>query len=157
MPTGLKKSFWKEELDKSVYIKELYCLKNICPRNYLMEKQPNQLILKFLILGIITGIIVIWVFIGKLIDKHKAQWRKILCSANIKHTFRKSNAGISKKFISLEMSYSKCVYCSRFKVNHQLPVPNSYIRELLKQKSIYELTAYKKFVIIEKINWPTIC
>jgi len=85
----------------------------------------------------------------------KDKWRVIQCKYNLKHTYRKSNAGISKKLTSLDMSYSKCVYCSRFKINHQLPVPDSYIRELLKQKRIYDLTAYKRFVMIEKLNWPT--
>jgi len=82
----------------------------------------------------------------------KDKWRVIQCKYNLKHTYRKSNAGISEKLTSLDMSYSKCVYCNRFKVNHQLPVPDSYIRELLKQKRIYDLTAYKRFVMIEKVN-----
>jgi hypothetical protein len=120
-----------------------------------MEKQPNQLILKFLTLGIIAGIIVIWVYVIHLMDKYKTQWRKILCQSNFRHTYRKSNAGISKKFISLDMSYSKCVYCNRFKVNHQLPVPDSYVRELLKQKRIYDLTSCQRFVLVEKVNCLT--
>lgn len=90
-----------------------------------------------------------------LVEKFKEKWRIFKCKINLKHTYRKSNAGISKKFTSLDMSYSKCVYCNRFKVNHQLPVPDSYIRELLKQKRIHDLGAYPRFVLIEKINCLT--
>ena len=106
---------------------------------------------KYLLLGMITVII----FIKNLKNKINMKWRKILCWLNIKHTYIKCNDGISRKFTSLGMSYGNCAYCNRFLIEHKLSIPESYKKELLRQKRRYELTAYEKFVMIEKKNYPT--
>lgn len=69
-----------------------------------------------------------------------------------KHSFMEDNRGIFAEYLSFDISYHKCVYCPKFIVKHPAPVPSSFIRSVLKQKSIFE-NQMEKEVLVEKFDF----
>lgn len=78
-------------------------------------------------------------------------YSKILCHLN-KHYYVNDNGGMGD-FTLHGMNYYHCRYCPKFKLEHPMPVPISYIQLALKQKILFERELNKRDVLLEKFDF----